>query len=227
MLAVGTSLSGMNADRLVSTCASRARSQQVSSTRGPLGRLGALLTSASSAPASGAPVALGSVIVSLQRTPHDANSSLRIYALIDDVMALLAEELGLEVGSGNTPASSTDDVYQVPYNLDGTRVPAGAPLHTLDLREGATVMLTDGPQKGEKAVVMGRNADGHWRVKIAHRFNGSNATFGEVRLLGSWWPVEAAAGLVQSIPVVSVPGLSAEVQGFLDKAQQGAGREGA
>jgi len=213
VLAIGTSLSGMNADRLVSTCAAKARKGH-SSTR----------------------KALGSVIVSLQRTPHDENSSLRIYALIDDVMRLLAQELGLEVG--NDPASlgtsktavyqphhliqrmiggakKVDvDVFEVPYDpANGQRVDgAAATTHVLDLREGKQVMITDGPQKGEMATVLGRNADGHWRVRVTHRQvsnSGAVKEFGEIRLLGAWWPVAAMAGEVASIPVVTVPAVDA------------------
>ena len=36
------------------------------------------------------------------------------------------------------------------------------------------------------------------------------ATFGEVRLLGSWWPKAAAKGELQSIPVVTVPDTAGE-----------------
>jgi len=67
VLVLGSSLCGMNADRLVSTVATRAR---VSS--------------------EGKGKIHGSVIVSLQTTPHDANSSVRFFATIDRVMELLA-----------------------------------------------------------------------------------------------------------------------------------------
>ena len=55
VLAIGTSLSGMNADRVVSTCASKAKKKQ----KTVLGSLSSKTRT------------LGSVIVSLQRTPHD------------------------------------------------------------------------------------------------------------------------------------------------------------
>lgn len=203
VMAIGTSLSGMNADRVVSTVASKARGKG----KKPL----------------------GSVIVSLQSTPHDANSSLRIYALIDDVMSLLAEELGVQVtpqsisnATGDTVhqpdplitklvgAKKVDvDVFSVPYDLDGNRAQEH---RVLDLREGARVKVTEGPNKGQFASVVGRNADGHWRLRITHAFKtrsdtqrATPATFGEVRLLGSWWPVAAAKGELESIPVMTVP----------------------
>ena len=72
------------------------------------------------------------------------------------------------------------NVFSVPYGPDGLRT-TGAK-HTLDLRQGAKVMLTEGPQKGELATVTGRNADGHWRLRITHRQvsnSGSIKEFGE------------------------------------------------
>ena len=66
-LAVGTSLAGMNADRIVHSVAERA-------SRGK---------------------ALGSVLVGLQRTRWDGEATLRIFARCDDVFRLLAAELCL------------------------------------------------------------------------------------------------------------------------------------
>merc|ERR1711953_71682 len=57
VLTLGSSLAGMNADRLVKTCSDRA------------GRAKGDVQ--------------GSVIVALQTTPHDAAASVRIYATID------------------------------------------------------------------------------------------------------------------------------------------------
>jgi len=59
-----------------------------------------------------------------------------------------------------------------------------------------------------RATVLGRNADGHWRLRITHRQVSNQGTvkeFGEVRLLGSWWADCASKGTVEQIPVVTVP----------------------
>jgi NAD-dependent SIR2 family protein deacetylase len=76
VIAVGSSLCGMNADRLVSTSALKARTYRE--------RM-ALKKSSSS---SNLKEEFGSVIISLQKTVHDHNSSLRIFALRDDVFKL-------------------------------------------------------------------------------------------------------------------------------------------
>merc|ERR1711988_1556841 len=68
-LAMGTSLCGMNADRMAETPAEKALEGEAS----------------------------GTVIVALQQTQMDKIASLRIFATIDEVMALLAKELDLDV----------------------------------------------------------------------------------------------------------------------------------
>merc|ERR1719478_1672050 len=70
-LALGTSMVGMNADRMAVAPAERARK----------GKAGAL----------------GTVIVSLQQTQYDSISSLRIFAKIDQVMEMLAAELDIAI----------------------------------------------------------------------------------------------------------------------------------
>ena len=58
-----------------------------------------------------------------------------------------------------------------------------------------------GPQRGHPATVLGRNRDGHFRISVQRYLkNGtSGRVFMEPRLLGSWWPSAAVAGLVPRI----------------------------
>ena len=69
VLAIGTSLSGMNADRVAMACAKRFERGQ----------------------------ALGTVIVSIQKTPLDGSSSLRVFSKIDDFMSLVEKKMKLVV----------------------------------------------------------------------------------------------------------------------------------
>ncbi len=78
VLAMGTSLCGMHADCVSESCAER-----YIKSKGKVGQ--------------------GLVIVNLQQTPLDDKCSLRIFAKIDDVMKLLANELNVKV--------STKDVF--------------------------------------------------------------------------------------------------------------------
>jgi NAD-dependent SIR2 family protein deacetylase len=85
-LTLGTSLAGMNADRIATSTAMRAK-------RAANGTKGA--EAAKKCLNSGKRFQGGTVIVGLQCTQHDAESSVRIFGRIDAVMKLLAEELGL------------------------------------------------------------------------------------------------------------------------------------
>merc|ERR1712023_249071 len=90
-LALGTSMVGMNADRIAVAPAERAR-------RGKAG-------------------ALGTVIVSLQQTQYDLISSLRIFATIDEVMELLTTELHLSVpvAPAHRPWTNAPILRDLPY----------------------------------------------------------------------------------------------------------------
>jgi NAD-dependent SIR2 family protein deacetylase len=72
-LALGTTLCGMNADQVAQACAERYL--------------------------AGQPGHSGLVIINLQRTPMDSQSSLRIWGVLDDVLRLLAKELKVQVPS--------------------------------------------------------------------------------------------------------------------------------
>lgn len=119
-IAVGTSLCGMNADRVFISPAQRA--------------------------AKGQKGQLGSVVIGLQRTVHDEESTLRIFGRCDHVFAALAKELALDVSPARSDGNffvprilvgraDTDYVFgRIPYNAFGER--SGDITSTLDLRSG-------------------------------------------------------------------------------------------
>lgn len=137
-LAMGTSLCGMNADRLVTSVARRSPRR-----------------------------ALGAVIVSLQQTQYDDISALRIFAKIDVVMSLLAAHMALRVDDPDTvyvprlPAHSADGarvgVYRVPYDSrTGERTHDGS-TSLWDLRDGAGIRLMIGPGENFTGTIMARS----------------------------------------------------------------------
>jgi len=179
----GTSLCGMNADRIASTTARRARGGEAG--------------------------VQGTVLINLQRTVMDASVQLRIFAGIDTVMAMLARSLALPEGGETLPAGppggaeGQEDVFELPYSGEGRLARDSQPRIRLDLRPGARVRLVDQPawdkeRCGDVATVEGRNADGHFVIRMP--FGGGCAS----RLLGSWWVQAALEGCVASIPVVPV-----------------------
>lgn len=188
VLVLGSSLCGMNADRLVSTCAKRA------------------------VRFSPADWVLGSAIVSLQQTPHDDSSSVRIFATIDRTLEYLAEALGLEVPPPDVtpPQPSRDhrplgpdvDVFDVPYDHTG-KLALESPRQRLDLRDGAKLVVTLGPNRGDQAVVLGKNADGHYRIGVKRGDVECKGDWTDMRFMGCWWVAAAVAGEVDHFPVVS------------------------
>jgi hypothetical protein len=125
VLAVGTSLCGMNADRIVSSAAERAAVRRAAEAslkaehkRKP--SFSSKYTSKASEQHDAVGETLGSVIVSIQKTVHDKFSSLRIFGLIDDVMSILTEELGIDTsaeykGENTTHTADEEDVFLIPY----------------------------------------------------------------------------------------------------------------
>jgi len=203
VMAIGTSLCGMNADRVFTTCAQRAQTGDES--------------------------ALGGVIVSLQRTQYDDIAALRIYAKIDDVAALLAEELGLTdavkrarrsgpyslhralkaiAGKGALrTAEVSEDIFEVPYDARTGKLAAeGAEPMRWNLTEGAKVKLTAGPYAGDEGEVMSRMSDGHWRIQFKHCVNPkrSKTKVPFVRVLGAWWVESAVLASVPALPIVNI-----------------------
>jgi len=184
-LSMGTSMCGMNSDRVFSTCAAKAR--------------------------RGEKNIQGGVIVNLQKTQYDHLSALRIFAKIDDVMKLLADELSLSLSSMGKKyapkiANETghDDVFHIAYDEKGDRLYHGK-LYTLDLRVGARVKLTSGPYEGDEGVVTGKNVDGHYRIRFMHRLKKKKAFRAPfVRLLGNWWVQSLTHGKCRRAPVVNI-----------------------
>ena len=101
-----------------------------------------------------------------------------------------------------------DHVFSVPYDAAGQRTEGAKSI--LDLREGAALVVTGGPDKGAAATVIGLNRDGHYRISIERHFKRTGSRFKETRLLGSWWPAAAVSGSVKLIPVVTASPSAAE-----------------
>jgi len=191
-LTLGTSLAGMNADRMASTPAGKAVKQFRSGKRDNV---------------------LGTVIVGLQQTQLDKISSLRIFSKIDDVMRLLAEEMKLDVPTDpyqlhiEPQLTPQEDIFMVPFNEEG--IPCNG-RNILDLREGKKVKLTGGMFEGDVGIVTGKSLEGHFKIRFKHIINPGKKIRGPLtRMLGVWW-IESAVkghGVIPGgrIPVVSVP----------------------
>ena len=186
VLVLGTSLSGMNADRIVSECNARTK--------------------------TGGGGCVGTVMINLQRTKHDENCALRIFSRIDVAMQKLAELLHLPWLSTSlytmSNSETTQDadalaiqleiprslilephVYRVRFDAEGKFFPAVEGGTVLDLREGSFVMITSGEFAGDCGVCTTPNRRGHYRIRFMHTLSQSKeGRKGPMeRALGLWW----------------------------------------
>ena len=189
VLTLGTSLCGMNADRIVETPSQKF----IKHGEG-----------------------MGSVIVNLQRTQMDDRASLRFYAKIDDVMALLALELGLQVQANDVytpkvPANSRvagkHHTFLVEYGATGKPVRQRQTVWSLEV--GTRVRVTQGPGAGFEGVIASTPQPARpWYVIVlpCQREGSENHGKGHVRYaLGEWWVEEAVTGRCARLPIVSLP----------------------
>lgn len=166
VLALGTSMCGMNSDRLVSTCGARAQKGN----------------------------AVGVIIVNLQQTACDSSAALRIFAPLDKVLDMVAEELGYKVEKKEqadlySPDVPKGDVWKVPYDHQGKKSTSKT---TLDLRLGAKTRILAGPYAGSEGEVTGVNRQGHYQItSMVQIKKGAKFRAAWPLVLGSWW-VEAA-----------------------------------
>ena len=102
-LTLGTSVCGMNSDRMAASVAARAQAGK----------------------------GLGTILVGLQQTQMDSKTTVRVFATIDRFMTVLMEELGLPIPSMPGPIfrpqvqktaimkGQPADVFALPYDHDG------------------------------------------------------------------------------------------------------------
>lgn len=180
----------------------------------------------------------GLVIVNLQQTPYDELCSLRIFAKIDRVMELLAEELQIaeRVKPMDQPlhlpvlaegSFVEEDVFLVPFDRDGN---PSSSRTVWDLREGKRLRLTGGPYSGDIGTVIGKNDAGHYRIRFVDSIN---PIFKAKRRpfslwLGSWWLEEVTKGYGicpgGPMPLVNVDPYEEKEAGISSSISSGAGR---
>jgi len=155
----------------------------------------------------------GAVIVGLQRTPLDEICSVRIYGTIDEVVALLAEELKIAIPAYKTfvpdiPSSAIvkKDVYRVPYNRAGNLEKDRKKWILWNLSRNAKVKCVSGPGKGFSGEMCGfYKKSNHYAVKTkkmreGHKDHGKKiATY----YIGAWMVEAAVHGRMKALPVIN------------------------
>ena len=163
-------MSGMNSDRVFTTVASRALKQ--------FKRKGTDSKRDTNS-------VLGGVIIGIQCTQYDNLASLRIFAKIDVVMAMLMRQLRLEMPDCSPGALTIsmrskrrpqEHQFYIPYDRRSGQYKAelaagGAGLALLDLTPGQRVRLTAGPYKGDTGEVMYVTGQGMYQIQFNHEIN--------------------------------------------------------
>jgi len=142
-LCLGTSLSGMNADRMASTPAENFLSG----------------------------VGCGTVIINLQMTPLDktAGCTVRIWAKIDEALKILVKELDLGKIEPRPVKLPHGDIFYVNYNAMGFRDESVR--MRLDLSQNAKVKIAhiQAVNYSKKGRVEGKDQFGNYVVYVGHR----------------------------------------------------------
>jgi len=180
-IAMGTSLCGMNADN----CVDIPSEKYIKRRQG-----------------------YGSVIVGLQRTIYDKKCSLRIFAKIDTVMAMLMDHLKLKIPAyvpykPNIAADSKvgDHQYKVPYDEDGQ---LSKTMFTIwDLRPGQKMVVCAGPGEGFEGTMDAKMASDYY-ILNAPLMREGNPNHGKgfcQYAVGTWWIETATKGLWSHLPM--------------------------
>jgi len=175
-LCLGTSLSGMNADRMAKTPAMKSRK--------PI------------------PEALGTVVINLQQTPLDSFALIRIWAKLDDVFRLLSKKLELGDVKPIPLTIHPGDIYEIPYNADGYLDPSVRMVW--DLRTGShiKICIKEAKNYGALGTVASKRAE-HYSIFLEEPKK-NNLKDTVLRLFGVWWVDAAIKGTILRIPLINV-----------------------
>lgn len=74
-----------------------------------------------------------------------------------------------------------------------------------DLRVGASVTVTSGPGSGYVGEIIGKNSEGHYRVRLPLQREGHADQGKALRtyILGKWWVETAVTGKAPLLPIVN------------------------
>lgn len=186
VLVLGTSLTGLNADQCVTNAAVRSRHGN----------------------------ALGSVIISPQKTAQDGKAALRIFAKSDDVMLALAKEFGFgprSIGRSRGVKCSADlfpkhNKVLVPYDKNGVR---SSTVQTYwDLSPGQSIRISSfnnlsGAHQPQDARITDKTV-GTVNGRDPRSCSIGLNLGGVQKRMGLWWLETAMRGGVEYLPVVNV-----------------------
>jgi hypothetical protein len=168
---LGTSMSGMNSDRVFTTVSKKAVKQFAEEKEISL------------EPREGK--VFGGVAIGVQCTQHDAIATLKIFAKIDRVMTMLMSKLHFSMPECQPAALCVSAIsrrqvaehqFLIPYDsrtgmYDASLLTMGSTLTLIDLTPGQQVRLTSGPFKGDTGEVMYISGQGMYQIQFDHEIN--------------------------------------------------------
>jgi len=242
-LCLGTSLCGMNADRMVKTASKKFTEERNNHNRNKtikqgrrksISNLFGFISQTNEDKEEdqynlSSQTNLGAIICSIQQTPYDDQSSVRIFCTIDKFAELLCEELELDL---NLPKISEDEndfthTYLVPklksenmletedcfilplYNRDTGSIKQNIAVTNendliLDLREGSVLRICQGMYKGDEGEVVGKDKFGNYKIRFLHKNKKNNSKFYVERRFGVWWISDAVEGNITQLPIINI-----------------------
>lgn len=214
-IAIGTSMCGMNADRVFTTLAETVKRRERKKK----------LQNQEWNPQPifedkyHRPIPIGGVIIGIQQTQHDSIASLRIFSRIDNVFSMLNEILQLppvDMTVNYLPripseSMTADEVYRVPYDIHGNYITDPEERETsstiLNLSIGSKVIMVSGPYQGDRGKIIQKTPNGHYKIEFVHtldyRKNVTVEPYRKDHIMGSWWVEAAVLGTLPQIPIVN------------------------
>ena len=173
-LCLGTSLSGMNADRVATTPAKRMA-------RGDKG-------------------ILGTIIINLQQTHLDNKCAVRVWAKLDDVFLMIAKKLDLDLTIDNTPVvpSKYKNKFVVPYNEDGILDTSSSMVWNLKIGEKIRICVKGASNENCDGEIVSQDSEGNFSVQVNQK------PIPKRYKLGRWWILSALEGKVPHLPFVNI-----------------------
>jgi len=173
-ITLGTSLSGMNADRCANTPAKKSLKGE----------------------------ALGTVLINIQKTNLDAKCVIRIWAKIDDAFKILAKELDLEIKEQKVPTFDSHK-FIVPYDEKGKYNKKYQMILDLNVGSEITIPIEGAMNENAKGeVVEYDEKSGIYVVAVQEKFFDTSKAYH--RCFGYWWITEALEGKITQLPVINL-----------------------
>lgn len=173
-ICLGTSLSGMNADRMAITPAKNFKNSKKGN---------------------------GTVMINLQKTKIDKDFTIRIWSKIDDAFKLLVKKLSLDMSTIRSYPTFDSDVFYIPYDEKGQYLGKDTKkLMKLDFSNGSKVKIIH-PDSSSYGFVgeMYKKWDDHYTIYMQARKNEKKCLYA----IGNWMIDMALRGACEQFSYVN------------------------